>query len=170
MKTTTYTLNSIFIFLAALGLFVLTSSRSIAQTNFSGTWTLNQEKSNLGDLPFRIASDKIVIEQGKNDVTMRRTGQGPMGTVETNEKFTFDGKECENQFFGNNKKTSVATWPDKKVLNIKSKASFVTEDGQPMDITIDENYSLSDDGKTLTIAYGSTSSFGDIKQTQVYTK
>ena len=169
MKALAYQSKTLILFLA-IGLCTLTSFRSLAQTNFSGTWTLNQEKSNLGDLPFRIASDKIVIEQGKNEVKMHRTGQGPNGTNETDEKFTFDGKESKNPFFGNNTKTSVATWTDKKILNIKSKASFTTEDGQPMDIAVDENYSLSDDGKTLTIAYKSTSGFGDIIQTQVYTK
>lgn len=170
MKTITYRLNTIIISLALVGVFTLTSSRSLAQTNFSGTWTLNQEKSNLGDLPFRIASDKIVIEQGKDDLKMHRSGQGPNGATEIDEKYTFDGKESKNTFFGNNTKTSVASWPDKKILNIKSKASFTTEDGGLVDLSIDENFSLSDDGKTLTIAYASTSGFGDIKQTQVYTK
>lgn len=170
MKAATHRLNMIIISLTLAGVFTLTSSRSLAQTNFSGTWTLNQEKSNLGELPFRIASDKIVIEQHKDDMTMRRTGQGPSGAMEVNEKYTFDGKESKNPFFGNNVKTSVVTWVDKKILTIKSNASFTTDDASLVEISVEENYSLSDDGKTLTIAYASSSSFGDIKQTQVYNK
>ena len=170
MRKITPLLKSISISMMLLIMLPFSISTSFAQTSFSGTWKLDEKKSILGDLQFRIASDKIVIEQGKSDLTMRRTGQGPGGATETNEKFTFDGKECQNKFFGDNQKTSTVSWTNKDVMNIKSKASFKNQDGDVMVIDIDENYSLGDDGKTLTINYASVSNFGEIKQTQVYSK
>jgi hypothetical protein len=153
-----------------LVILLFVSASAIAQSNFSGTWSLDEKKSNLGDVPFRIASDKIVIEQDKDAITMQRTGQGPNGVFEIKDRFTFDGKESQNQFFGESKKKSNLSWATKKLMNIKSKASFTTPEGDAMEIDINENYSLSEDGKTLTIDYSSSSSFGDIKQIQVYNK
>jgi hypothetical protein len=158
--------------LLLLGAFLLISSSAFTQNaNFSGTWTFNEEKSVVGEGGPRGAAVKLVITQEGNNLSIDRTTQRQSGEERTStEKYTLDGKECENPAFGDRTRTSTAVWSaDGKSLTITSKMVFERE-GQEMEIITTEVFTLSADKKNLSIDYTSKSSRGERKNTFVYDK
>ena len=141
------------------------------KANFSGNWTFNEGKSQLGEGRFRSPASKLTIVQKDSTLNMERTVKRMDGEESTlNEKFTFDGKVCENTGFMNNVKKSTLAWSaDNKTLTISSSSVF-ERDGNTMEIKSTEVITISDDGKTLTINTTNTSPRGERKQTLVYDK
>lgn len=140
------------------------------KANFSGNWTFNESKSQMGEGRFRTTS-KMAIAQKDSVLTIERTSKGRDGEESTlSEKYTFNGKVCENTGFMNMVKKSTLVWSaDNKILTINSISVF-ERDGNTMEIKAVEAFSLSDDGKTLTINSTNTSSRGERKQVIVYDK
>jgi hypothetical protein len=82
----------------------------------------------------------------------------------TNEKFTLDGKECVNPGMMETQKKSVVSWSDNKTsLKIVSKIDF-----QDQTMTLTDVYKL--ENGVLVMESSSSSSFGDMSETRVYTK
>ena len=128
-----------------------------AQTNFSGKWKINKEKSTLNS-EFSMAPSELILTQKGNDLSIERHSdfQGQSFTI--NDKLTLDGKECINDGMMDTKKKSVAKFSDdKKVLTIESKIPM--QDGG--EIVIKEVFSISDG--SLFIESSSNSSWGDMK-------
>jgi len=138
-------------------------------TDFSGEWKLNESKSNLGQ--FGRAAKTLKIQGNVENIAIQRISTNQAGeAVTTDEKLTFDDKETESTVFGNNKKKSKAKWSDDgKKLNVKSTIVF-ERNGQSMEIKTTETWTLSDDGKTLTIDSTSESSRGTNTTKLVYDK
>lgn len=136
--------------------------------NFSGDWSLNQEKSQFGEGRGRRAATKMSVTQKGNELTIKRTSQGRNGEERiTEEKLTLDGKECKNTI-RNSAVTSVARWsPDGETLTITSKMIFERE-GNEFEINTTENWSLKENGKVLAIDFTSTSPRGKRKGTYLY--
>ncbi|HOO85892.1 MAG TPA: hypothetical protein PLS94_15075 [Prolixibacteraceae bacterium] len=135
-----------------------------AQTDFSGKWKINKEKSTLNS-EFSMAPSELILTQKGNDLSIERHSdfQGQSFTV--NDKLTLDGKECINNGMMDTKKKSVAKFSDdKKVLTIESKIPM--QDGG--EIAIKEVFSISD-GK-LYIESSSNSSWGDMKEKWAFDK
>lgn len=155
----------IVIFICSISAFTIGQSE---KTDFSGSWSLNDGKSNFGDSQFRRAALKITIEQKDNDMTLEkmmtvRSGQ----TFNFEEKLTLDGKECENSV-NNRVRKSRANWTeDGKSLTISTMMVFERE-GQSIEINTVEIYKKSDDGNNLIIDYTSSSPRGEMKETLVY--
>ena len=80
---------------------VMTATLAFAQTNFSGTWSINNEKSKLGEPSF--APKEITIVQGENSLSIESHMDWQGQEMVTNEKFTLDGKECVNPRIGKQK-------------------------------------------------------------------
>ncbi|KPK85080.1 MAG: hypothetical protein AMS27_08285 [Bacteroides sp. SM23_62_1] len=154
-----------------LGAFLLISSVTLAQkVNFSGTWSFNEDKSELGEGRFRGAATKLTIKQEGNNMSIERVSQGRDGEeVTRNEKYTLDGKECENPAFNTTRKSTVTWSEDGKSLTISSTMVFERE-GEEMEMKSSEILSLTDDGKSLTIYSTSMSPRGEMKRTYVYDK
>lgn len=151
-------MKKLILFLSA----VFFSTMLFAQTDFSGTWTLNSSKSKLGERSF--APKSMVIVQKGNDfsVESHNEWQGEE-RVRTN-KYTLDGKECINPGFRDSEIKSTAAWSgDKKSLAITSK--FEMQNGE---MTMKAVYKM--DGKNLVVESSSSSSFGDRSETQVFDK
>jgi hypothetical protein len=154
-----------------MGAFLLFSSATFAQkVNFSGTWTYNEDKSEVGEGRFRGAATELTIKQEGNNMSIERVSQGRDGEEFTrNEKYTLDGKVCENPAFNTTRK-STATWSeDGKSLTIASTMVFERE-GQEREMKSTEVLSLADNGKTLSITSTSMSPRGEMKRTYVYDK
>lgn len=141
------------------------------KVNYSGTWNINEEKSELGEGGRFFLSTKLVIVQKDNDMTMERHRTGRNGEPRSStDKFTLDGKECENPAFGDNVRKSVVTWSDDgKSMTINSTMEFWRE-GNKTEFKSTEIYKLSDDGNVLTIDYTNTSPRGERKGTYIYDK
>jgi len=134
--------------------------------NFSGSWVLNEAKSNLGDNGGRRGGGNFVAKQEANLLTLDRTRTNQDGqTTTTTSKYTLDGKESINTT-GRGDSKSTAKWSaDGKSLTIVTKFSF---DGNEMTST--EIWTLPD-AKTVSIAATRKNREGeDVKTTRVYDK
>jgi hypothetical protein len=154
-----------------VALFLTTTLYSFAQTaktNFSGTWTLNEGKSQMGEGPMRRAASKITITQDATNVTTERSMTRQSGeTVTTKEKYNLDGTETDNST-ENRQKKSKASWnATGQELTVNS-VTVISRDGNTMEMKGSEVFKLSADGKTLTIDNNSSSSMGEFKTTLVY--
>jgi len=148
-----------FILLLAL----LISTVTFAQIDFSGNWKLNASKSKLGD-QFSFAPKEIIVVQEGNDLNLEKHSDFQGQEFTTTDKLTLDGKECVNAGFMDTEKKSTAVWSDdKKMLTITSK---IPMQGETMTIT--EVYKI--DGECMIVDMNSSSSYGDMVETQVYDK
>lgn len=157
--------------LAILSVMLILPTSLFSQVNFSGTWTLNQTKSNLGEgMGGRMAAKSLTIVQQANDLTVDRTQDSRDGEeMKTTSKYTLDGKECANTGIMNSKLKSTVTWSaDKATLSFANTMVF-DRDGDPMEIKSTEAWKLTD-AKTLSIASQSTTPMGDTSVTLVYDK
>jgi hypothetical protein len=120
-----------------------TSVAAFGAPNFTGDWKLNAGKSDFGPMPApSVLNQKIQHDDPALSLSTKQVGE--RGEMETQSKYSTDGKETTNKMRGNDMK-SVAKWSGDK-LKITSKADF-----NGNEITINETWSLSADGKTLTV-------------------
>jgi hypothetical protein len=143
------------------------------KSNFSGTWALNAEKSNLGGGQGApggqgqrggFGGGNFVAKQESNLLTVERT----RGDQTVTSKYTLDGKECVNST-GRGESKSTATWSaDGKKLSIATTRSF-SRDGQTTEMKSVEEWTLTSPS-VLTIATTSSTPNGERKTTMVYDK
>ena len=146
-----------------LGLILaLSALPAFAKPNFSGDFKLNISKSDFGGMPSPTSlSMTLTHEDPKLKSVVKQSGE--MGDFEMEANYTTDGKECTNEIFGSPYK-SVLTW-DGDILLIESKGKFGDSD-----FSISDKWSLSADGKTLTINRNFKSGMGDAVQKMVLEK
>jgi hypothetical protein len=133
-----------------------------AKPNFSGTWNLNTGKSDFGPMPAPdTRTDRITHEDPELKDSYTQSGQ--MGEVTAEIKYSTDGKETTSSVRGNEIKCT-ARW-DGDELVIAGKTSF-----NGADVTLADRWSLSADGKTLTILRHVNSPMGEIDQKIVLEK
>jgi hypothetical protein len=143
---------------------IATMSANGQNTDFSGKWKLNTEKSKL-NAEFSMAPKQVNITQNTNDLSLERLLEFQGQSMMTTDKFTLDGKECINDGFQGSKKKSVVTWSDdKKSLIIKTK--FPMQDGGEINIT--ETLKLN--GTSLSMVSAASSDWGDMSETHVFDK
>src|SRR5688572_30144060 len=92
-----------FVIAAALAIMCM-SARLADKTNFTGEWTLNEQKSAFGEGP-RFTPKKLKVDQAENALSVERTTSFNGEDRVTPEKLTLDGKETENLAFGTFKRT-----------------------------------------------------------------
>jgi dipeptidyl aminopeptidase/acylaminoacyl peptidase len=138
-----------------------------ANPDFTGTWKLNQEKSKIGEMRNRPASE-LEVKQDKSSLTVIRTRIGRNGQERKMESsYSMDGKETTSQG-GQRSTTSTVKWSeDGSSLIIHSKSSW-TREGETYEFKTDETWSLGGDGKILTIQAKSSGSRGEFSHTAVY--
>jgi len=135
-----------------------------AQTDFSGKWKLNKEKSTLNS-EFSMAPSEIIIVQSGNEINIERHSSFQGESIVMKDKITLDGKESINSGMMDTKKKSVATFSaDKTVLTIDSKIAM--EDGN--EIAIKEVLSIVDGN--LILDSSSKSSWGDMSEKMAFDK
>jgi len=131
---------------------LLLSAGLFAQTSFSGTWALNESKSNFGDSQFRMASSTIEAVQDAKLLTVTTTRPGMDGQeMKSTAKYNLDGTPSENPGFGNSVRKSTAKWSaDKSALTISSTMTF-DMGGENRTMTTSETWKLSEGGKVLLL-------------------
>jgi hypothetical protein len=141
---------------------VVAAGQAYAKPNFSGEWKMNASKSEFGPMPAPSSrTDKIA--HADPDLKVTSTAATPQGDMTLDLKYTTDGKESTNEIRGNPMK-SAASW-DGDALVIKTKASF-----QGNDVTLADRWTLSEDGKTLTVSRHITAPQGEFDQKTVFEK
>ncbi|HYW47362.1 MAG TPA: hypothetical protein VE959_31125 [Bryobacteraceae bacterium] len=149
-------------FAAILAVLSLAALSALAKPNFSGEWKLNTSKSEFGQMPApNSMSSKITHEDPKlKNATKQSGGQGDF---EFEANYTTDGKECTNDMFGNPMKSTLK-W-DGDTLEIDTKGQFGDNE-----FTMQDKWTLSADGKTLTMIRTFKSSMGEGQQKLVFDK
>jgi len=129
-----------------------------AGRNLSGVWKLNFAKSDYGKFPAPLGmTRKIAHNEPKLMLTTTQTG--PQGDVASSLMYTTDGKESVN---GQSKGT--AQWIGDKLM-IESSREF-----QGVTLKQKEIWTLSADGKTLTVDSHVSIPNGEFDVKQVFDK
>ena len=139
------------VFFAAAGLLA-------AEPDLSGTWRLNLEKSDFGSAP-RPGAVVTKIRQQGGELAAESTANGRVSQY----RWTLDGKESVNVIGGNEVK-AVAGWRG-PILQVRAK---VTAQGRALSMT--DQYSLSADGREMTVFRTISGTQGKVKQRYVYDK
>ncbi len=149
--------------LAVLGaMLLLCAAAAQAKPDFTGEWKLNPAKSDFGMMPAPTSAVATVTHSEPSlKVTMKTTSE--RGEFTSENTYTTDGKECINKGRMGELK-SILKW-DGDTLVIESKADF---GGNA--VTITDKWTLSDNGKTLTISRHFAGPQGEGDAKQVYEK
>ena len=165
----------------------LSLNAQAGKVSFSGTWTLNADKSDMGGGPGGPPQGQpgqggppqgarmggfggdFIAKQETNLLTVERTFSPPGGEpVTTTTKYTLDGKESVNST-GRGESKSKATWSsDGKVLTINTSRTF-NMGGESRTMNSTEVWTLTD-SKTLSVKTTMTTPMGDRTTTMVYEK
>ena len=153
-----------------LTLFVIPATRPAhaqdALPNFTGKWTLDAAKSDFGPMP---PPQSVVhtIEHKEPNIKIVTSQKSEQGDVTNERNLTTDGKPNVNKvrMAGPEQEvTSTTKWVG-KALNTVMKVDI---QGTPLDFN--DMWTLSDDGKVLTIVREIKSSQGDFAVTTVFNK
>lgn len=133
-----------------------------AKPDFSGEWKLDVAKSDFGPMPAPQSMVQKITHQEPN-LKVVSTQVSERGEFTSERNYTTDGKECVNKM-RNNEVKSTLKW-DGDTLVIDSKMEF---QGNP--ISTSERWSLSGDGKILTVKMHFSSSQGEGDTTRLFNK
>jgi hypothetical protein len=142
----------------AIFVVALMTSQVKAATNFTGAWKLNLAKSDYGPVPQPEVMSRTI---NHNDPSLQISTyqKGAQGEATTELKYTTDGKLAENKG-----SKGTAKWDGEKLV-IDS-----TRDLQGAEIKFHEVWTLSGDGKMLTITNHLTAPQGEFDLTLVFDK
>jgi hypothetical protein len=143
---------------------LLAASAAFAATpDLSGSWKLNASKSEFGQFPAPSSmTQKVTHAEPKLTVAMKMSSD--MGDLDLTSNYTTDGKECTNQGFGGSEAKSVVKW-DGDALLMETKGTFGDNA-----YTMKDKWTLSEDGKVLTIVRHFSSGMGDLDQKLILEK
>ena len=154
MKTRLAILAAAILFLAVLA--------GAAAPNLTGDWKLNLSKSDLGQMPPPSSmTQKVTHEDPKLKVAVKQSSD--MGDFDWEANYTTDGKECVNTIRDNEAK-SVVKW-EGEALTFDTKGKFGDND-----FTMKDKWTLSADGKVLTVERHFSSAMGEGDQKLVFEK
>jgi hypothetical protein len=143
----------------------LSAGTVLAQSkpNFSGEWTLVPAKSEFGMMPApSSATQKVTHNEPQLKVVSTQTGDQGTRTIESS--YTTDGKECVNAGPMGMELKSKLKW-DGSALVIDSNV-----DVQGNAVTITNRWTMSEDGKTLTVNTHFASPMGEGDAKMVFEK
>lgn len=131
--------------------------------NFSGTWKLNQNKSEL-NYEFTLAPKGLTVEHTKKTVDVTTASEWDGQPYEVENHYTLDGEVCENPGLDGTVTKSTATF-DKKAKTLK----IVTDgEAQGMAYTITQVFSMKEDN--LVVESEAASDMGELAETYVFDK
>jgi hypothetical protein len=152
------------LFIAFLILAITNFSLASGTPNFSGTWVLDPEKSDMGfpagagKMPMQKIT--LVITQTGTTLSVERKTANQAGTA----ILKLDGTESTNKAPDGKDIKSTSAWVDSSLV---TKSTMVMDEmtAQTTDVR-----SLSADGKVMTIQVTRQTPRGEIKQTLIYNK
>ncbi len=146
---------------------------SLAAVNFSGEWELDRSKSNLpeggqGRGPGAFVASKMTVTQDANTLTMERTMPGrDGGERKMTTTTTLDGKVTKTSNERGESEVK-AVW-ENETLVVETHRKFEGPMGS-FESTRKEKWTLSADGKTLTIEFTQSTPRGETNGKAVYLK
>ncbi len=130
--------------------------------DYSGHWVVDLSKSDFGMMPPPEKMERD-IEHKDPEIKIKTLQKGQRGEMTSESKYTTDGKEATIQVRGREAKVK-ANWNGSKLV-VMTKTDF-----QGQEISQKETWSLSEDGKTLTINNEINSPMGEMVAKSVFTK
>jgi hypothetical protein len=130
--------------------------------NFSGEWKLNLSKSNYGYFPAPFGATRKIVQSGAK-LSMTTIQKGAKGEITSQLNYTTDGKESANPSPNGESKGS-AQWIGDKLMIESSR------EVQGAVLKQKEIWTLSADGKTLTIDAHVSLPNGEFDVKQVFEK
>lgn len=158
-----YTRRMTKLFSFALLTLALGAVEAQAKSDFSGTWKLNASKSDFGPMPPPDTQTQKITHQDPDLKAKVASTGGPMGDLAYDVSYTTDGKESINTFAGNEFK-STAKWEGDDLV-IETKGKF-----NDNEFTSKDRWTLSSDGKTLTVAQHFSSAMGEADMKMIFEK
>jgi hypothetical protein len=153
-----------------LALAITTLAFAQGKPDFSGTWTLDPAKSDLGQMrpagkqaPMRTVT--LVIKQTGDTLTIQRS----MGKNQEVASYKLDGSESINKLPSGNEARTIMKWSG-ATLVAKTTAKINSPEGGGMDTEMTDVRSLSSDGKVMTLSVTRKTPRGEVKQTLIYNK
>ncbi|MBE0660777.1 MAG: hypothetical protein IH602_23995 [Bryobacteraceae bacterium] len=150
-----------------LGVLALTVAAIAAdKPDFTGTWKIDAAKSDFGQMP---APEKMerVIDHKDPSIKIKTTQSTPNGDRTMDTEYTLDGKEQKQE----TPRGAVMYTPkwEGNVVVIDSKRTMNVQ-GQQVEITGVERWSLSEDGKTMTVDSKMVAPMGELTMKAVFAK
>jgi mannan endo-1,4-beta-mannosidase len=140
----------------------------MTKADFSGEWIFNEDRSVLdnqgaGNLPYQMK-----ITQKDNELTVQKSFIVEWGDDRiTEDKMNLDGRESKSEFWNSPRITTVNRSEKGDSLIIKSKVTF-NRGGQVSEMVENENWSLQNQGKVLSINQYSSSFWGERKLNLIF--
>ena len=147
---------------ALFAVLAMTALPALAHPNFSGDWKLNTAKSDFGMLPAP-DSRTDVIEQSGDTLKDKVAASNQQGKQDYTLTFKTDGTETVNKLPGREVKVTGSWSGPAMVVTTKL-------DLQGNEITMKANWTLSEDGTTMTQAVHLTRPMGEMDQKVVFDK
>ena len=158
--------------LAASLVFAAVAVGAAAKANFSGTWVMDAAKSE--GMPPGL-EQTLTVKQDGDKITTDVKIKSPQGDRAIEDGYTLDGKEVEftnnmmRGMTGKGKRTSK--WSaDGNGIEISETTDFQTPDGQNVTLKALRKWTLSADGKTLTIEQTVESPMGSQQSKRLFNK
>lgn len=151
---------------AILALVFSLSVFAAANPNFSGSWKTNAAKSDFGPVP---PPEKWEMEVEHNDpaLKVKTTMANQMGERTTEAAYTTDGKET-TVGEGPAATKAIVTWEGESIVFKTSRKANMQ--GEEIEIKGVEKWSLSSDGKTITVDMTLTAPMGEFQMKRVMEK
>ena len=139
---------------------IVLAASALGAPNLTGDWKLNLQKSQYGPIPAPVEVTRKIKLDGVN-LSMHTEQKTAQRDSSSDLKYTTDGKECVNKVTNGDAK-GAAHW-DGDTLIIES-----SQMNGPQELKSREVWSLSGDGKTLTIQTHLTLPQGGVDVKQVF--
>ncbi|HEX8174874.1 MAG TPA: hypothetical protein VF543_07130 [Pyrinomonadaceae bacterium] len=152
--------------------FALSLVGASAKADFSGTWTLDKSRSE--GLPPAIKDQVMVVKQDGDKVNIDSKLTTESGEQNVTDVYVLDGKPADFTQKGpggaEGKGKRTAKWAaDGNGLDVKEEVTFETPNGSlALDVT--RKWTLSADGKTLTVEMNIASAMGTQQMKRVFVK
>ena len=133
-----------------------------APPSLAGDWKMNLAKSNFGSFPAPLGTTRKITQDGVK-LAMTIVQKGTQGEVTSQLAYTTDGKPVTNKVQGGESKGSAQWIGDKLMIESSREVQGAT-------LTQKDIWTLSADGKTLTIDSHVTLPNGEFDIQQVFEK
>jgi hypothetical protein len=139
-------------FIAFLLILIAFAGRSYGQQqSFVGNWLISQAKSSFGNVPFYTSVKQIQFKQDGDTVLIKSVSVNNANVADTSfSTYFIDGRSTEKLTNNKMKMKASMRWSDETHAFLRTAEYFSEDDSKPL-LKLNEIWSLSRDGKELTI-------------------
>jgi mannan endo-1,4-beta-mannosidase len=137
-------------------------------TDFSGSWVLDEGRSDLGRMGAGAAPAKLEVVQSPGGLLIKTTRVLEYADDQvTEERLTLDGAESKSEFMNSPRVTTARLSPDGSAALINSVVTF-NRNGSVSKVASKQTWRIVEGGNTLVMKISISSPRGDQQQTMVF--